>query len=482
MVSWKVLALLLFLFVNCCEAARRNRRQEVSSQESAQEEELAISDSDVNGSWGKKAAAVSGKPLKVASGKAGWGRKAKYVPVDAAKCQARFSGDNQTSDGSKGVHGQTDKTISYAKGEKVMFCCQKGSKDVLIFTSHRFIHVDGDLSRGGKLVGAKPKVEYISYLYHVIDSFDVTTVGSFEFINADSELKIHFDADFWGGKAPEGCSGKTCKFDFHKSVDIQSIGHFVGSMLREKLITGPNAFLVAMTRPHWPDAWKKFMGGYVNKFNANGLGRLQFMSDAEAQDAIGKMLLKGEQIERVDGKLMAFNLRKKFAETDRIFFTNNRILFADRESAINAKTEIKGTGNGDIRWFPLKHPWGWFYSYMASSLIPVWSVKTAGKYDIDSELWFHIHGVGRTYLEFWKDVDTISLYQKLSGYALRQAVQIRVDGCSSENGCALLENGTASDATDTKAQAYQLENPLRKSRSRSKRTSRGSRSQSGSKS
>lgn len=67
MVSWKVLALLLFLFVNCCEAARRNRRQEVSSQESAQEEELAISDSDVNGSWGIKhrAAAVSGKnPFK----------------------------------------------------------------------------------------------------------------------------------------------------------------------------------------------------------------------------------------------------------------------------------------------------------------------------------------------------------------------------------------------------------------------------------
>jgi len=340
--------------------------------------------------------------------------KSKYKPQASSECQAQFA-PGQSKGGADGLLAQSDNKGILMDGEQVHFCFAKGGKDKVMFTSHRLIHADGTRGFGAKLVGAKAKTVYNSYMYRAIDNFDVTTVGTFELINSDSELNVIFKEVLFGAdNAPSKCAGNKCRFDFHNSVDILSIGRFLGNILKDSMQEQRDTaldFYKSETRK----VEKLGKIGPLNnphsvRFQANTTGRLQTISQAEAQGTVGNLLLEGEKI------VLAFRLRWIPTAKDCFVVTNNRFILADRRNLLDSKTTM--TSN----WFP-EMKLDRLLELLDRNLM-MWTVKTAGKFDLDTEMSIYVKGVGWSYGEFWKDTDTIDLYQQFSTLALKNRIPL----------------------------------------------------------
>jgi len=376
--------------------------------------------------------------------------KSKFNVMDANQCQAEYTPGNSQKGGGSGYTGQTDNKGILVQGERVFFCMAK-SKDKLLLTSHRLIHVDGSGGLGTRFVKAKPKVEYISYMYRVINNFEVTTAGSFELFRADSELIIELKHNYHGRKAPEGCSGGTprtavaggllkgalmatagigklttavtpykCQFDFDKKVNILAIGKFMSTMLKHSM-TEQRAAAIAFVKSDLRKMIKaRIVPGpigspHAERFMASTTGRLENISLDAANAIVKPMLMKGEEVQ------VAFKFKKSWlSEQDCVVVTNNRILLADQLSRVNKKLTVKSN------WFPEMSIEG--LMELLDRSLAVWSVRTAGKFDKDSEMWFQVEGVGKSYGEFWKETDTIDLYQKFSEFVLKNKIPLNPDG------------------------------------------------------
>ncbi len=117
------------------------------------------------------------------------------------------------------------------------------------------------------------------------------------------------------------------------------------------------------------------------------LGTNSKMSQQEIQQKFGHMLIAGEEIQH------AFKSIRDF-----FVFTNKRLILVDKQGLTGRKTE---------------------YLCIPYKSITLYSVETAGTFDVDSELKIWIRGLPQPLVkEFRKDNDIQEIYQLLSQHVL----------------------------------------------------------------
>lgn len=117
------------------------------------------------------------------------------------------------------------------------------------------------------------------------------------------------------------------------------------------------------------------------------MGTSSQMSAEDIHKRFGHMLIEGEQVQH------AFRSYRDF-----FVFTNRRLILVDKQGLTGSKSEFLC--------IPYKS-------------ISMYSIETAGTFDVDSELKIYVRGMAQPLLkEFRKDNDLQAVYQVLSRHVL----------------------------------------------------------------
>ena len=122
-------------------------------------------------------------------------------------------------------------------------------------------------------------------------------------------------------------------------------------------------------------------------FQNGGVFQLKKVDNAKFNDDILPLLISGEEI------LGAYQDIR-----DYVVFTDKRIISVNVQGLTGKKKD---------------------FTSMPYSKITVFSVETAGTFDLDSELELYFSGVGKVKFEFKGSADIVKIGQMISQYALR---------------------------------------------------------------
>lgn len=122
-------------------------------------------------------------------------------------------------------------------------------------------------------------------------------------------------------------------------------------------------------------------------FQNGGVFKLKKVDNAKFNDDILPLLISGEEI------LGAYQDIR-----DYVVFTDKRIISVNVQGLTGKKKD---------------------FTSMPYSKITVFSVETAGTFDLDSELELYFSGVGKVKFEFKGSADIVKIGQMISQYALR---------------------------------------------------------------
>lgn len=122
-------------------------------------------------------------------------------------------------------------------------------------------------------------------------------------------------------------------------------------------------------------------------FNNASLLKLKKVDDAKFQDELAPLLIEGEKIV---GCYQAFR--------DHVVFTDKRIIAVNVQGITGKKRDLTS---------------------LPYAKISVFSVETAGAFDLDSELELYYSGVGKVKFEFSGSSDIIEIGRLIAQYALR---------------------------------------------------------------
>lgn len=122
-------------------------------------------------------------------------------------------------------------------------------------------------------------------------------------------------------------------------------------------------------------------------FQNGGVFKLKKVDNAKFNDDILPLLISGEEI------LGAYQDIR-----DYVVFTDKRIISVNVQGLTGKKKD---------------------FTSMPYSKITVFSIETAGTFDLDSELELYFSGVGKVKFEFKGSADIVKIGQMISQYALR---------------------------------------------------------------
>lgn len=259
-------------------------------------------------------------------------------------------------------------------GEKLDMAYKRGSGDYLLLTPKRLIHVDREKAKGLKrLVGDSGKTTYTTYPWRHISDFKTTTLGAMESLslNKETELDVKLSSDEW------------LHFEFASKVDILEVTrYFSETMFSVDTLQYADLPVLSKANPF--------------TYTSEITGRLHQIDFSSLPSAVGKILASTERM------LVAFSYKKMFSlsNLDYVVVTNKRIIDADRQGA--KKVELSS------------HP---FSSHLKRAISAI-SVTTAGGFDLDSEMFVDVYGVGRCAADFTKSTDSLALYTQLNEWVL----------------------------------------------------------------
>lgn len=122
-------------------------------------------------------------------------------------------------------------------------------------------------------------------------------------------------------------------------------------------------------------------------FNNASLLKLKKVDDAKFQDELAPLLIEGE---KMVGCYQAFR--------DHVVFTDKRIIAVNVQGITGKKRD---------------------FTFLPYSKISVFSIETAGTFDLDSELELYYSGVGKVKFEFSGSSDIVEIGRIISKYMLR---------------------------------------------------------------
>jgi hypothetical protein len=121
---------------------------------------------------------------------------------------------------------------------------------------------------------------------------------------------------------------------------------------------------------------------------SKALGNAVEFSTTEANNNLAKILIPNEQV------VKAYKLVR-----DQIIFTNERLILIDVQGITGSKVS---------------------HQSIPYSSIKVFSMETAGTFDLDSEIKLYVHGIHEPIsLQFKKGTELETIYMTLSTYSLR---------------------------------------------------------------
>jgi hypothetical protein len=259
-------------------------------------------------------------------------------------------------------------------GENIDMAYNKGKKDFLLFTPKRLIHVDGEKAKGLKrLAGDKGKSTYTTYPWRHIAQYKTTTLGAGELFSLNQETELHVKPSMSGW----------LQFDFHKDVNILKVNKYFSKSLfsRDRLTWSVLPYLNGVSRL---------------VYSSEVTGRLSQVSFDELPKEVEESLVPKET------KLAAFSYKKMLSlgNKDYVLLTDQRIISVDKIGAKKVELDNKP-----------------FSSSLRDAITAI-SVTTASGFDLDSEMFVDVIGVGRSEADFSKSTDTLSLYKQLNAWVL----------------------------------------------------------------
>ena len=122
-------------------------------------------------------------------------------------------------------------------------------------------------------------------------------------------------------------------------------------------------------------------------FNNTPIFKLSRVSNDSIEDKISSLLIDGETI------ISAYKAVRDF-----VSFTNKRVISVNVQGITGKKKD---------------------YTSMPYAKISVFSVETAGTFDLDSELEMYFSGVGKVKFEFTGSSDIVEISRLIAGYCLK---------------------------------------------------------------
>lgn len=122
-------------------------------------------------------------------------------------------------------------------------------------------------------------------------------------------------------------------------------------------------------------------------FNNTPIFKLSRVSNDSIEDKISSLLIDGETI------ISAYKAVRDF-----VCFTNKRVISVNVQGITGKKKD---------------------YTSMPYAKISVFSVETAGTFDLDSELEMYFSGVGKVKFEFTGSSDIVEISRLIAGYCLK---------------------------------------------------------------